>query len=126
MKAERRLRNLADSLEREHPGAAASVREGLEETLTLQRLGVDVEGALYRTLRSTNMIENLNGSVATYTRNVKRWRGGSMILRWVSAAVLDASKRFRKIRGYRELEGLVTALRRFETDQEDALDAQVA
>ena len=71
--AERRLRRLADSLETEHPGAAASIREGLEETLTLQRLGL--QGALYRTLRSTNTIENLNGSVADYTRNVKRWRG---------------------------------------------------
>jgi len=124
--AERRLRNLADSLEREHPGAAASVREGLEETLTLQRLGVDVDGALYRTLRSTNTIENLNGSVATYTRNVKRWRGGSMILRWVSAAVLDASQRFRKVRGYRELETFAVALQHFENQPEDALEAQVA
>ena len=124
--AERRLRNLADSLECEHPGAAASVREGLEETLTLQRLGVDVDRWLYRTLRSTNTIENLNGSVTTYTRNVKRWRGGSMIVRWVSAAVLDASERFRKVRGYRELEALVSVLQRLETHQEDALDAQVA
>ncbi len=124
--AERRLRNLADSLEREHPGAAASVREGLEETLTLQRLGIDVDGALYRTLRSTNTIENLNGSVATYTRNVKRWRGGSMILRWVSAAVLDASQRFRRVRGYRELEALAAALQPFENNEEDTFDAQVA
>ena len=81
---------------------------------------------LYRTLRSTNTIENLNGSVTTYTRNVKRWRGGSMIVRWVSAAVLDASERFRKVRGYRELEALVSVLQRLETHQEDALDAQVA
>jgi transposase-like protein len=125
-RAERRLRNLADSLEREHPGAAASVREGLEETLTLQRLGIDVEGALYRTLRSTNTIENLNGSVASYTRNVKRWRGGSMILRWVSAAVLDASQRFRRVRGYRELEALTAELQPFENNEEDTLDAQVA
>jgi transposase-like protein len=124
--AERRLRHLADSLECEHPGAAASVREGLEETLTLQQLGVDVDGALYRTLRSTNTIENLNGSIASFTRNVKRWRGGSMIVRWVSAAVLDASRRFRRVRGYRELEGLVLALQRFEANQEDAFRAQVA
>ncbi len=124
--AERRLRNLADSLEREHPGAAASVREGLEETLTLQRLGIDVEGSLYRTLLSTHTIENLNGSVATYTRNVKRWRGGSMILRWVSAAVLDASERFRRVRGYRELEDLILALRQIENEQKENSDAQVA
>ncbi len=122
--AKRRLEALASSLEAEHPGAAGSIREGLDETLTLQRTGI--EGALYQTLRSTNTIENLNGSVATYTRNVKRWRGGSMILRWASAAVLDASQRFRKVRGYRELEALVAVLRRFETEQEDTLAAQVA
>jgi len=124
--AERRLHGLADSLDREHPGAAASVREGLEETLTLQRLGLDVDGALYRTLRSTNVIENLNGSVATYTRNVKRWQGGSMILRWVSSAVIDASERFRRVRGYRELDVLLAELLRIEADQEAAINAQVA
>ena len=124
--AERRLHHLADSLEEEHPGAAASIREGLEETLTLQRLAVDVQGALYRTLHSTNTIENLNGSVATYTRNVKRWRGGSMIVRWVSAAVLDASQRFRRVRGYREIAALVVALERLENGQEDAIGTQVA
>ncbi len=99
--AERRLARLAGSLEADHPGAAASVREGLEATLTLQRLGVS--GALYRTLQSTNPIENLNGSVAAYTRNVKRWRSGSMIVRWVSAALLEAQKHFRRVRGYRDL-----------------------
>lgn len=124
--AERRLNQLADSLQEEHPGAAASIREGLEETLTLQRLGLDVPGALYRTLRSTNPIENLNGSVATYTRNVKRWRGGSMIVRWVSAAVLEASQRFRRVRGYREIAVLVVALKHLENEQEDAISTQVA
>ncbi len=122
--AERRLRRLADSLETEHPGAAASIREGLEETLTLQRLGLT--GALYRTLRSTNTIENLNGSVATYTRNVKRWRGGSMLVRWVSAPVLDASQRFRRVRGYRDLADLALALQKIEDEQQDAHHAQVA
>ncbi|MCP4006502.1 MAG: IS256 family transposase, partial [bacterium] len=94
--AKRRLMKLADSLELEHPGAAASVREGLDETLTFRRLGIT--GGLYRTLRSTNTIENLNGSIATYTRNVKRWQGGSMLIRWVSSAVLDAASRFRRVR----------------------------
>ena len=122
--AKRRLLKLADALETEHPGAAGSIREGLEETLTLQRLGL--QGALYRTLRSTNTIENLNGSVATYTRNVKRWRGGSMLLRWVSAAVLEASGRFRKIRGYRDLADLVSALHRIENNEEDAINTHVA
>jgi hypothetical protein len=111
----RQLERLAASLDAEHPGAAASLREGLEETLTLLTLGID--GALYRTLRSTNPIENLNGSVADYTRNVKRWRGGGMILRWVGAAAVEASKRFRKIRGHRDLPLLVQALERHEIKQ---------
>jgi transposase-like protein len=106
--ARRQLERLARSLDRDHPGAAASIREGLEETLTLQRLGI--EGALYRTLRTTNPIENLNGSVATYTRNVKRWRGGRMIVRWVSAALQEAEKAFRRVRGFRDMRRLVAAL----------------
>ena len=122
--AKRRLERLASSLDGEHPGAAASIREGLDETLTLQRLGI--EGALYRTLRSTNSIENLNGSIATYTRNVKRWKDGSMIVRWASAAVLDAKERFRRIRGHRDLVRLVKALQQIETKQNDAMDQRVA
>jgi transposase-like protein len=122
--AKRRLESLASWLESEHPGAAGSIREGLEETLTLQQLGI--EGSLYRTLRSTNPIENLNGSIATYTRNVKRWQGGSMILRWASAAVLDASKRFRRIRGFRELDHLIRALDAIESEQKITTDQQVA
>jgi transposase-like protein len=110
--ARRQLERLAASLEREHPGAAASLREGLDETLTLQNLGVS--GALYRTLRSTNPIENLNGAIAVYTRHVKRWRGGRMILRWVGAAMDEAATHFRRIRGHDELPKLVAALRRHE------------
>jgi putative transposase len=113
--ARRQLERLAASLEVEHPGAAASLREGLEETLTLLTLGIG--GALYRTLRSTNPIENLNGSVACYTRNVKRWRSGGMILRWVGAAVVEAGKHFRKIRGHRDLSKLAAALKQHELEQ---------
>jgi transposase-like protein len=113
--ARRQLLRLAASLDAKHPGAAASIREGLEETLTLLTLGI--EGALYRTLRSTNPIENLNGSVASYAKNVKRWRGGGMILRWVGAAVVEATKAFRKIRGHRDLSQLVLALQRHELEQ---------
>jgi transposase-like protein len=113
--ARRQLLRLAASLETQHPGAAASLREGMDETLTLLTLGVD--GALYRTLRSTNPIENLNGSVADYTKNVKRWRGGGMILRWVGAAVVEASQRFHKIRGHRDLVQLIQALERHELKQ---------
>ena len=106
--AERQLRQLAGALAKEHPGAAASLREGLEETLTI--IGLGVSDALYRTLRTTNPIENLNGSVATFIRNVKRWRGGSMIERWVSTAVFDAAKTFRRVRGYAAIPALVAAL----------------
>lgn len=106
--AQRQLERLAHSLEREHPGAAASLREGLEETLTVQRLGVT--GALARTLATTNLIENLNGSITTYTRNVKRWRGGQMIQRWVTTALLEAQKRFRRVRGCRDMHRLIAVL----------------
>jgi hypothetical protein len=91
-----------------HPGAAASLREGLEETLTVQSLGIS--GALYRTLRTTNPIENLNGSIAHYTRNVRRWKDGVMALRWVASALSDASGRFRKLRGFGEMKALLKAL----------------
>ena len=93
--AKRRLERLASSLEADHPGAAASVREGLDETLTLQRLGIG--GTLYEKLRSTNAIENLNSGIATYARNVKRWQGGSMVVRWVCAAIVEAEKKFRRV-----------------------------
>jgi putative transposase len=109
-KAKGCLERLARALEDEHPGAAASLREGLDETLTLQRLGV--RGALFRTLRSTNAIENLNGSLTTYTRNAKRWRSGSMILRWIAAALDQAQPRFRAVRSFSELPKLRAALDR--------------
>jgi transposase-like protein len=108
--AERRLRALAGSLEHDHPGAASSLLEGLAETLTLQQLGV--RGALYRTLRSTNAIENLNGGVGRYTRNVKNWQGGAMLLRWVGAAVVRASVGFRRVRGHADISKLIAALDR--------------
>ncbi len=110
--AQRQLERLARSLESEHPGAAASIREGLAQTLTLLRLGVS--GTLLKSLRSTNAIESVNDKIATYARRVKRWRGGKMILRWVGAAVLDARKGFRRVKGHREMHRLVDALRRHE------------
>jgi transposase-like protein len=106
----RQLERLARSLAREHPGAAGSLREGMEETLTVQRLGID--GALLRTLRSTNPIENLNGAVAHHTRNVRRWRDGQMLLRWIGAALLEATRGFRRVRGHRDLPKLCAALKR--------------
>lgn len=106
--AARQLERLARSLDPDHPGAAASVREGLAETLTLNTLGIT--GALWKTLRSTNPIENLNGGVGLFTRNVRRWRNGAMILRWVGSAVLEAEQTFRRVRGFREMPTLTNAL----------------
>jgi putative transposase len=118
--AKRRLERLASSLEADHPGAAASVREGLDETLTLQELGIG--GTLYRKLRSTNAIENLNSGISTYARNVKRWQGGSMVIRWVSAGIVEAERKFRRIQGYREIEKLMNALAAMETKEEAAAE----
>ena len=118
--AKRQLERLASSLHADHPGAAASVREGLAETLTLQDLGIS--GALYRTLRTTNPIENLNGLIADYTHNVKRWRDGQMVLRWVASALSDARERFRALRGYRDMPKLIAALQsRIQTDESQQL-----
>lgn len=106
--AKRQLERLANSLAKPHPGAAASLREGLAETLTLTTLGID--GALYRTFRTTNPIENLNGLIAHYTRNVKRWRDGEMVLRWIGTALHEASGGFRAVRGFRDIKRLVDVL----------------
>jgi len=108
--AKRQLERLAHRLSKNHPGAASSLREGLEETLTLIELGI--EGALYRTLRTTNPIENLNGLIAHYSRNVKRWRDGEMVLRWIAHSLNEASRGFRAVRGFRDMRHLVTALAR--------------
>ena len=112
--AHRRLVQLAAGLEQSHPGAAASLREGLDETLTLQRLGVT--GALYRTLRSTNAIENLNGLVGHFVRHVRRWRDGRMLVRWIAAGLEEARRSFRRVRGHAELPALIHALDRHTLD----------
>ena len=103
------LENLARSLESDHPGAAASLREGLDETLTV--LDLELPAALERTLATTNPIDNLMGSCRRVTRNVKRWRDGSMIVRWIGTALLEASKGFRRLRGHDGMPKLVAALR---------------
>jgi putative transposase len=100
-RARRLLENLARRLEPDYPGAAASLREGLEQTLTAMRL--DLPESLERVLFSTNLIENLFSRVREIARRVKRWQGGTMILRWTAAGVLEAERSFRKIAGYRAL-----------------------
>lgn len=109
------LLNLARRLRDEHPGAAASLDEGLDETLSVKRLKLPRK--LERQLSTTNAIENLMGSVRELARRVKRWRGGAMIQRWTVTAVSDAAHRFRRITGARE--GM-TALMRALTQHENA------
>ncbi len=107
-RARRLLENLAHKLESAHPGAAASLREGIDETLTVMALHLS-EG-LERVLSSTNLIENLFSRVREIARRVKRWQGGTMILRWTAAGVLEAERHFRKVAGYRALPRLAAAL----------------
>ena len=109
-RAESQLRALAKHLETQHPGAAASLLEGLEETLTVTRLGLN--GSLLDTFKSTNPIESLNSMARDVTGNVKRWRNGKMVVRWMAASLLDAEKRFRRVKGYRDMPLLRIALRR--------------
>jgi transposase-like protein len=107
-RARRLLENLAHKLESTHPGAAASLREGLDETLTVMAL--HLPAGLERVLTSTNLIENLFSRVREIARRVKRWQGGTMILRWTAAGVLEAERYFRKVAGYRALPRLAAVL----------------
>ena len=107
-KAERLLRNLARTLEPRAPGVAASILEGLDEILTVVRLGLPKE--LRRSLACTNIIENIMGSVRRVCRNVKRWRDASMALRWTAAAMLEATKGFRRLKAKSQLPQLRAAL----------------
>jgi transposase-like protein len=104
------LRDLARELERSHPGAAASLHEGLDETLTLTRLGV--RGALKRTLESTNPCESMIECVRRSSRNVKHWQSGDMALRWTAAGMLEAERQFRRIIGHADLAKLAVAVER--------------
>ncbi len=105
-----RFEQLAGELERSHPGAAASLHEGMAETLTLTRLGIS--GPLTRTLASTNPIESMIECVRRTSRNVKRWQSGEMALRWTAAGMLEAERQFRRIVGYADLAKLALAVER--------------
>ena len=104
------LKRLATELERTHPGAAGSLREGMQETLTVIKLGI--KGKLRRTLESTNPCESMIDTVRRTQRNVKRWRDGEMGLRWTAAGMLEAEKQFRKVIGYTQLPQLAIAIER--------------
>jgi putative transposase len=107
-KAERLLRNLARRLEQQAPGVAASILEGLDEMLTVNRLGLPAK--LRRSLACTNSIENMMGTVRRVCRNVKRWRNAAMALRWTAAGMLEAAKGFRRLKAHKHLPALRAAL----------------
>jgi transposase-like protein len=107
-KAERLLRNLARRLELEAPGVSRSILEGLDEILTVTRLGLPLE--LRRSLASTNIIESMNAVIRQVCRNVKRWRDAKMALRWTAAGMLEAAKGFRRLKAYKQLPVLKAAL----------------
>jgi transposase-like protein len=101
---------LATALERNHPGAAASLREGMEQLFTVARLGIT--GALAKTLTSSNPIESMISIARATNRNVTRWRDGQMILRWTAAGMLNAQRSFRRVKGYKQMPQLIAVLRR--------------
>ena len=108
--AKKRLLQLANWLEsNDEDGAAASLREGLDETLTVLRL--DLPAALRRTFATTNAIENMNGTIRRVCRNVKRWRDEGMIRRWVALGIGEARSKFRRVKGFKFMPALVAALR---------------
>jgi putative transposase len=107
--AKRQLESLGRQLEDAYPSAAASLREGLDETLTV--LALKLGETLRRTLATTNTIENLIGGLRHVHRNVKRWRGRKMVLRWAVAGILEAQKGFKRCRGHQDMRALVNALR---------------
>lgn len=117
----RNARELASLLAKTHPGAAASLREGLDEMFTVSRLGID--GRLAKTLTTSNPVESMISIARTTNRNVTRWRDGQMVLRWTAAGMLNAERSFRRIKGYKQMPQLVAALHRHahpETAVEDA------
>jgi putative transposase len=125
LEAQAQLEVLAAELDKTHPGAAGSLREGMAETLIVLRLGVPP--TLARTLRSTNAIESMIGICRNHARNVKRWRDGQMALRWCAAGMVEAGQQFRRVNGHLHLPALRTALERHvgaETITHDCNDDQ--
>jgi putative transposase len=121
--AQHELEALARGLARQRPGAAASLREGLAETLTVNRLGVG--GKLLQTVESTNPVESMIEIVRDHAGRVKRWSSGEMALRWAAAGMLAAEAQFRRVKGYQELPQLAAALQRATADEPGLLDLAV-
>ena len=107
--AKKELENIAHDLELVSPGAARSLREGLEETLSLQKLGIN--DVLLKSFSSTNLIESAYSQAEYYCGRVKRWRNGNMVLRWSASSLLWSEKQFRKVRGHKCMPQLKAALK---------------
>jgi len=118
------LEAIARGLAKQRPGAAASLREGLEQTLTVNRLGVT--GSLLRTVESTNPVESMIEIVRDHSRRVKHWSSGEMALRWAAAGMLAAQNQFRRIKGHRQLPQLDAALAAATADEPGLLDLPAA
>jgi transposase-like protein len=108
VKAERTANNLARSLERAHPGAAASLREGLTEMFTVTRLGIT--GTLAKTLTTSNPIESMFSIARRVNKNVTHWRDGEMVMRWTAAGMQQAAAQFRRVKGHAQMPALIAAL----------------
>ena len=106
----RNARHLATLLDKGYPGAAASLRVGLEEMFTVARLGID--GRLARTLVTSNPIDSMISIARTTNRNVTHWKDGEMVLRWTAAGMINAERSFRRVKGYKQMPHLVAALYR--------------
>jgi putative transposase len=119
----KRLETQAKWLESEYPSAAGSLREGMEETFTINRLGLPA--SLRRGLATTNLIESPHAGVRQRTRRVSRWRDGAMVLRWAATALVEGEKRFRRIMGYKDLWILRACLDGSEADESLATDRKV-
>lgn len=104
-------------LEKLNPSAAASLKEGLEETLTVHMIGVT--GLLRKTLQTTNPIESCFSVTRMITGRVKRWRGDDMVQRWAVASLLRAEKKFRRVKGYKEIPRLIAALQPKTVDRKE-------
>lgn len=120
-RGEQAARELAKSLQRKHPGAAASLREGLPELFTVARLGIT--GPLARTLISSNPIESMFSIARRVNRNVTRWRDGMMVMRWTAAGVRQAAAQFRRVKGFKQMPALIAALE--ETTRTEHTDTHV-
>jgi transposase-like protein len=123
--AKRLLNNLVRTLQKKHPSAAASLREGLDETLTVMSFGLSA--SLTRSLSTTNPVENMNGRIRATSRRVKRWDGGTMILRWVLVGVLEAARGFRRLKGHKDMKTFIARLKQHDEAtlaQHAAVDAK--